>query len=174
MSVGNNDLPFPEAEEGGTQIPLVFKKTDVYSKQSIQADASMAMQKIMDEGMTDPLEVYTRLKTIQEFVSGCIDTIKDDALDELDRHGKDGAKIFGIPLIQKNSGKKYGFDNYDGWTEIDDKIKDLTEQRKTLEKQMKGAIGTAGIIDEDTGEVVPPAQVVSEGKTIIQATIPRK
>lgn len=168
-----NDLPFPEEDEQ-INIPLVFKKTDTYTKTGLGEAAKEAMQNIADQGVNDTLEVYTKLKTIQEFVGVCLDEIKGVALDELDKYGKGGTSKFGIPLISKSNGKKYKFDHHEGWCEINDQVVAWTEKQKDLEKKMKNAIGTAGIVDEDTGEVIPPAVVASEGKTTIQATIPKK
>lgn len=168
----NIDLPFPSDEDTVT-IPLVFNKTDVFTKKSIIDNANEIMDKLLDDGMTNPLEIYTQLKAVSEYIDACIDKVKPTAIDELEKYGKDGVKMYGVPLIVKNQGKKYSFDHCDMWVQLDDEIKELTEERKNLEAQLKGAIGTQGIIAED-GEVIEPARIVSEGKTIIQATIPNK
>lgn len=173
MSTENYDLPFPEAENG-VHIPLVFSKTDTYTKDEITKDAVNVMSTILDSGNHDPLSIYARMKTIQEFITVCMSELKEPAIDELTKHGKGGATIFGMPIITKESGKKLSYEHNSNWTDLDDKIKELTDQRKELEKMMKGAIGTAGLIDDETGEIIEPAQTISEGKTVIQVTIPKK
>jgi hypothetical protein len=174
MSDQVNDLPFPEAGDDSVYIPLVFKANETYTKDALTKEATEVMQGILDEGIKDPLSLYTRLKVVSEYVNNCMDYIKESAIDELDKHGKDGAKLFGIPVIKKETAKKMSYEHNDKWCALDDSIQALTAERKQIEAQMKGAIGTAGLIDDETGEIIEPAKVINEGKTTIAVSIPKK
>ncbi len=167
-----NDLPFPE-KEGGYNIGLFVEKQETYSKESLKLQAKKEMNAVI-EGIVEPAEVYAKLKAISHFIDECINEIKEDVITEVDKYGKEGVNVCGIPLIVKNQGKKYSFEDNDDWIELDDKIKDLTDKRKDIESKMKALVGTAGYVDSDSGEMLAPARIVSEGKTIVQATIPKK
>lgn len=167
-----NDLPFPETE-GSYNISLSLMKQEEYSKDLLKIQAIKEMSAVV-EGLTEPTEVYAKLKAISHFIDECINVIKEDVITEVEKYGKEGVKSCGIPLVVKNSGKKYSYEDNDDWVELDDKIKDLTEKRKDIESKMKALVGTAGYVDGNTGEMLAPAKVISEGKTIVQATIPKK
>lgn len=168
----DNDLPFPE-DENSYNIVLSVGKQELYSKEFFKNKAVEDMMPVK-EGMVDVTEVYAKLKGIIEYASQCIETIKEDVVDEVTKYGVDGVTKSNIKLITKNQGKKYSFEDNNDWVELDDKIKELTEKKKDIESKMKALVGTAGYVDAETGEMLPPATVLSEGKTVVQATIPKK
>lgn len=168
-----NDLPFPE-ENGQVSIPLTFGTSESYTKKEILESAQKAIMNLADTGMTNPLDTYVKLKAIAQFVGDCIKEVTPLAITEREAYGKEDVKKHGIALVVKNAGKKFAFDHHEGWCDINDQVVAWTEKQKAIEKMMKNAIGTAGIVDDETGEVIPPAIVASEGKTTLQATIPNK
>ena len=127
----------------------------------------------VSSGDDDPLEVYIKAKALEFVVSNIIKDVKAEALNEAEKYGKDDAKLLGCDFIVKNGATKYSFDHDEEWCRIKNEIKELSEQLKAREKLMIDATKYAQVVDKDTGEVVPAAEIQSMGASILTITIPK-
>jgi hypothetical protein len=123
-------------------------------------------------GDEDPLEVYIKAKAISEVASGIINDIRGVAVDEAEKYGEESTML-GCQFTTKNGPTSYSFEHDDEWSEINAEISRLKKQLKDREKKMVDAMRYAEVVDESTGEVIPPAIVKKAGATILAITIPR-
>jgi hypothetical protein len=171
--MSNNDMPFPDVT-GDVEVPMVFKEDTVYTKSEIEREASKQMSKILESGEVDSLKLYAKLKALNEFVLACMVNVKIEALDELDKYAdNEDCIVNGMKVTKKSTPKKYSFDHCDTWKNLNLSHKAAQEELKSLEKKMKLSVGTQGWVSED-GEVIPPAEVLDNGKSTIQVTIPNE
>lgn len=123
-------------------------------------------------GDEDALEVYVKAKAIQEVASKIIGDLKGLALDEANKYDSSESKIMGCEFMVKSGSTSYIFDHDDEWNTINDKIKELTKERKEREKKMIDATQYSEIVDE-SGEIVPAAIIKKSNANILTITIPK-
>ncbi len=168
---------FDDVEENNTnqlnQIALL-PVSIAFTKDSIADAVESMLQKIEDKGEDDVLSVYTKCTALVEYLNKLKKAVQPMVEDEVSKYEKgDVANKNGIKLVLSSSAAKYDYSGYEGWVKqkaISDRELD---ELKRIEGMMKKAEGTAGIIDEETGEIVPPRVKVKEGATTIRATIPK-
>jgi hypothetical protein len=117
----------------------------------------------VEEGKFDELDVHLGLKELEEIVKASKKKIEEHVLDEFDKYGEKEIEKHG-KVISKVSGRgKYSYDHYEPYVK-------LNNERKDLETKMKSALKAGGgVLNEDTGELVPPAEY-SPGKESIRVT----
>jgi hypothetical protein len=142
------------------------------NKAALAKVSGAVVDKVMS-GDEDALEVYIKAKAISEVANGIISDLKSLAIDEAEKYGPDESKMLGCEFMVKNGATSYSYEHDDEWNKINDEIKELTDIRKAREKKMVDATRYAEIVDESTGEVVPPAQVKKAGGSVLTVTIPR-
>lgn len=125
-------------------------------------------------GDEDALETYIKAKAIQEVAGKIISDIKSLATDEADKYEKGDGKMLGCEFLVKNGAVRYSFDHDESWKTIKDKIDTLQKELKEREKKMIDATKFEQIVDQGTGEVIPPAVVKSGGGSVLTVTIPKK
>jgi hypothetical protein len=125
-------------------------------------------------GDDSALETYIKAKALEFVVTEIISDVKAEALDEAEKYERDDSNILGVDFMVKNGATRYSFDHDDEWNEINDEIKKLTAKRKAREKIMIDATKYAQVVDENTGEIVTPAEVKSSGGSILNITIPKE
>jgi len=123
-------------------------------------------------GNEDALEVYIKAKAIQEVASNIINDTKSLALEEAEKYDKEEAKMLGCDFVVKNGVVRYSFDHDETWVNIKEQINELQKQLKDREKQMIDATQYAELVD-DTGEVIPQAEIKSGGGSVLMVTIPK-
>lgn len=117
----------------------------------------------VEEGKFDELDVHLGLKELESIVKDSKKKIEDYVLDEFDNYGEKEVEKHG-KVISKVSGRgRYSYDHYQPYVK-------LNNERKDLETKMKSALKAGGgVVDEDTGEIVPPAEY-SPGKETLRVT----
>lgn len=108
-------------------------------------------------GNQDPLDAWASLKVLEEAIKQAKDRIKDAAIDELAKYGPT-ATINGAKLTKYNGRRFYDYSHNPDWQQLKSKMEEV-------ERKMKIAINDT-IVDEETGEVVPPAKVTHSSETI--------
>ena len=94
--------------------------------------------------------------------------------DEVSKYDKgEVASMNGIKMALSSSASSYSYEIYEGWITQKKKVDVETKELKRIEGLMKKAEGTAGIVDAETGEVVPPRVITKFGKSVVRATIPK-
>jgi hypothetical protein len=142
------------------------------NKAALAKVSGAVVDKVMS-GDEDPLKTYIKAKAISEVANGIISDLKSVAVDEAEKYGSDEAKMLGCEFMVKNGATSYSYEHDEEWNKINDKIKELTATRKAREKKMVDATKYAELIDDATGEVIPPAIVKKSGASILTVTIPR-
>lgn len=110
-------------------------------------------------GEVSALDVYLELREAEAEIKKQIDDIKDIALLELEKYGKEPVMRRGF-LIEKVNGRKIW--NYKGVSAWNSAKARLTE----VEKMAQMAFNGAEVTDKETGEVVEPADLSFASDTI--------
>lgn len=160
-------------EENEQQAPSDILAFTEINKAAL-GQVSGAIVDRVSSGEEDALETYIKAKALDTVVSDIIKNIKVDALEEAEKYDKEEAMLLGCEFSVKNGATRYSFDHDETWSSIDKQIKELTAQRKAREKKMIDATNYAELIDDETGEVIPPAAIQSSGSSILAITIPKK
>ena len=114
------------------------------------------------EGELDSLNVILLLKQLENKAKEYKTKLEDIAIEELEKYGKEGAKINGHRLTLKRSAGRWDFKHIEAIREAENTLKRLKEKHKTAYNQQINDITAIG----KGGEVIDPAKY-KEGKTII-------
>jgi hypothetical protein len=171
MKKENKALPFPEIEATDNKGFLSLFEEKV-TKKSIAKHALDVLARI--DGDSDPLDVYIKAKSLQEYLTVMMGAIKEDAISEADKYGRDDNTMFGIKFECASTPRRYDYSNNKEWSLLQEQITELKKKQLEIEDKMKRAIGTGGIIDEESGEVLEPPNVTSGGNTTLKISIPTK
>jgi hypothetical protein len=110
-------------------------------------------------GEVSALDVYLELREAEAEIKKQIDDIKDIALLELEKYGKEPVMRRGF-LVEKVNGRKIW--NYKGVSAWNTAKVRLTEVEKMAQMSFNGA----EVTDKETGEVVEPASLSFSADTI--------
>jgi hypothetical protein len=110
-------------------------------------------------GEVSALDVYLELREAEAEIKKQIDDIKDIALLELEKYGKEPVMRRGF-LVEKVNGRKIW--NYKGVSAWNTAKVRLTEVEKMAQMSYNGA----EVIDKESGEVVEPASLSFSSDTI--------
>lgn len=100
----------------------------------------------------------------RDTIAALMDEIKETATNEITKYGKEGCVIVDRRYTVRQGRRMYRYDHHQGWNIID-------AQKKNLEERMKAAVGSAGIVDEESGEVIPPAAVTYAADAIVAEVV---
>jgi hypothetical protein len=143
------------------------------SKASLGKVSGAVSQRVLS-GDEDALEVFIKAKALEQVAKNIISEVKSAATDEAERYSKADSKMMGCEFVVKNGATTYSFDHDEEWSNIDSKIKELTAMRKEREKKMIDAMNYAEVVDDETGEVIPPAEVKKGSGSVLTVTIPKE
>lgn len=154
--------PFPEVESGVQQMPELTK-TNI-----INAAAAMS-KKVLDNGEAPILETYIRAKAMLEYSKQLVLDLNESATDEALKYGKEGQKtVLGVEFSVGGSGKKFDFSGDAEWDDLNEGMDQIKEQMKTRETFLKTL--KKEMADTETGEVIKPPKILSEGKDTLKIT----
>jgi hypothetical protein len=114
------------------------------------------------QGEHPPLEAYTILKGMLTDVEDAISAIKEDAISELKKYGKDGFVSDGMRFQVRDSAGVWRYNSSEIWKQ---KKMELDE----IQNAMKAAYKTPGMIIDENGEIIEPA-TFEHGRETIYAT----
>jgi hypothetical protein len=160
---------FEEVDKNGF-TPAIIDFTNI-NKKALGSVSGALIDKV-NAGEEDALDVFIKAKAIGEVAKGIMDGVKGLATDEAEKYEKGDNNILGCEFIVKSGATKYSFSHDDEWNNINEEIKALTEKRKSREQKMIDATKYAEVVD-DTGELVPPAEILSNGSSILTINIPK-
>ena len=116
----------------------------------------------VEQGVQNPLDVYSRLKFAEQTIKSCLDGVKPFAIDEVNKYAK-GEKIvhLGAELKQKEVGVKYDYSvcNHPRYNQLAAELAELKESITSLESMLKTVKEPYTLVDENTGEtfkIYPP------------------
>lgn len=123
-------------------------------------------------GDEDPLETYVKAKAIQEVAGNIINELKSVATDEADKYGKEGSSILGCNFVVKNGVTRYSFEHDEMWKTLKEQRDEISKLMKDREKKMIEATKYSELRDE-LDEVIPPAEIISNGGQVLTISIPK-
>lgn len=149
---------------------IVFS-LDNLSKSTI-LDISSAIIKNVVDGNTDPLKEYIKAKGLSELSDSITSGIKELAIDEADRY-QDGDTVMGCKFQVRSLADSYDFSHNDEWMLLNAQLDSVKKQMKEIEQKMIDAMKYAEIVDDRTGEVIPPAILKKKGSKTLAITMPK-
>jgi len=119
----------------------------------------------IENGEVDPLKAEAQIVNIEQIVKKyrANKTVQDACLNEAEKYGAKQFTLHNAKYSIKEVGVKYDYSdcNHPVYNDLCDKIKELEEQKKNIESQLKSFSKMWIYTDSDTGEVVevyPPAK----------------
>ena len=157
----------------------IFKETntgleialDNMSKASLKKMAGNVIDNV-EQGNADALQEYIKAKGIVELATSITDGLKEEAIREAEKYGKED-KILGCSFQVKSVPYTYDFSDNEEWLLLNAHLDATKKQMKEIETKMIDAMRYAEIIDDRTGEVIPPAKIKSGGGQTVSITIPK-
>jgi bisphosphoglycerate-independent phosphoglycerate mutase (AlkP superfamily) len=143
------------------------------NKSALAKVSGAVVDRVMS-GDEDPLEAYIKAKAVQEVASKIIDDLKGSAIDEAEKYLEPDAKMLGCSFVVKQGATSYSFDHDEEWKRVNEEIEALKKILKEREKKMIDAMSYAEIVDDKTGEVIPPATIKKHSSSILAVTIPKE
>ena len=125
---------------------------DVYAQLSAYAEA-------IENGQTNPLTAYIELNQFSDLISSMMDKVKEQAVEERRKYGKEEVIKNGYKIELANGRKLWKYDHSERW-------KELNNSRKMYEELMQKAYNGMEIADATSGEIVPAAELSFASDTI--------
>ena len=144
-----------------------------YTKDAIADSVENFIQELEDSGEGNVLQQYSKVTALIEYLTGVKKGMTELVKDEVEKYEDNVASANGIKMSVSTSPSKYSYDHYQGWVEQNTIVNQELDKLKKIEGMMKKAEGTAGIVDEETGELIPGRVVAKSGSSIIRASIPK-
>jgi serine/threonine-protein kinase RIO1 len=113
----------------------------------------------IEDGNVNPLRAFIELKNLSDMIFSMQDSIKEAAINEYMKYGKEDLVIDGYKIEKMNGRKIWKYDHSSAWQAAN-------ERRKTLEMLMQKAHNGSSIVDGDTGEIIEPAVVTYTSETL--------
>ncbi|SRR5690606_485027 len=122
-------------------------------KQEITELAKENAHAVIDNGKYDLLKVYVELKRYETYLKELIQCLKSPALDKAT---KTGQKTFNYneAKVSISTRTKWDFSVDYKWIELDNQIKQLTQDKKDREKYLKENNKVRTTIDKETGLIL--------------------
>ena len=140
----------------GQTLSTSFSFPDTISREWIESVIETATACVYN-GDSGPLPIFIKAKALSEIAEGIMDKVKEGAILESEKYGKEGYKIMGVKF-QKVSGRRtFDFSNDKMFCEIKKLLKEREEFLKGIKKEMA---------DVETGEIVYPPIEKYSGETI--------
>ena len=172
MSKNVNDLPFPEIEVTDNNTFLTLFEGEV-TKENIRNIVLNNIQHLKD-GEGNPLDAFVKAKALSEYLNVALSELKDIAMEEAMKYSKDDNTMYGIKFEETTSPMRFDYSNNPDWVKLQKNIDELRSKQKEIEEQMKTAFRTGShstMVDNDTGEVLPPPKVKSGGERTLKVSI---
>lgn len=118
------------------------------------------------DGNEPALKTYVEFKRMETDLKEAMEAIKDQALEEAKKHGKN-FELEGVHIEVRNTAGKWIYKHVPEWNELSSKMESLEDQLKHSYK------AKATLVNEETGEVILPAQYV-EGKETLFISLKTK
>jgi len=111
-------------------------------------------------GHADAADTYAHLYNIKKALDECIDMVKEDAVEEVKKYGKEGVVKMGLLMTTKSGPGRW---NYSGVAVH----KELHKKLKQVEELAQAAYRTGASIANDDGELIGPATYLAGSDTVV-------
>lgn len=126
-------------------------------------DIKQAIQELaisVHNGYGDPAETYAILYSIGKACDEAIASVKEAAIDEVKKYGKEGVSHFGLTMTTKSAAGRWVYKGVAVHAELQARLKLVEELAQT-------AYRTGGGIADPDGQLVEPATYIPGGDTIV-------
>jgi len=161
------DLLFPEA---GLQINSIQQSNKNLTKKTIAEAVKKTADGILEDGKENPLTSYVKIKAMELYLKDLIKLLQPAALTEASKYQKGEQFILGVDFIIAGSGKKLDFSKDSEWNDLNESLDQIKDQVKEREGLLKNISGKNALVDKETGEVLEPPTVLSEGADQLKIT----
>lgn len=149
-------------ETFGSVLPRLIQAGE--ATKSVLSDlAAEVADDVSGNGLT--LSAFGRIKYIKEFISKLEDALKDEAVDEALKYGRDGV-IDGMKFEIGATAATWDYSGCSAWVELKSQEDQISEKRKRLEKKMQVLSGTVNAVDEEFGEICGARQVKGKNEIV--------
>lgn len=142
------------------------------TKASIQEAGKRYAQILLDDGESDILTAYIRLRALKAAVDSALTEIVSQAMDEADRYSRDDRMLLGVKFRNQGGWEQYDFSHDSAWQECKKTEVTAAEARKKREAFLKAL--REEMIDPKTGEIVSPAVVTGYTSSTLALTFPER
>jgi hypothetical protein len=118
-------------------------------------------------GEISALQAYTELYQAKKEIDEQLNGIKDLAVQERDRYGKENPVINGFQVEKMPGRKIWDYSGVSMWSATKDRLKDIEKHAQAV------ALKGVEVIDNETGEVIEPAKLTYASDTI-KLVIPKQ
>ena len=127
----------------------------------------------VDAGLIDPLHLVAKLDFLSKAAAAAKKSILEDAILELDKHGKE-ATIYSATMKTTEAGVKYDFSNSDIWNDQQAVVEAALISRKAIEAQLKTIKTSVEQANTETGVVEMLNPPIKSSTTTIKITYPKQ
>jgi len=113
-------------------------------------------------GYVSPLEGSLALKQIANLVSKAQADIKDVAIEEAEKYGREGFNNAIGKIEERNSASRYSYKHLPDWVAVKSHLTDIENQAKEAQKASEKGL----TISDYDGEIVEPAIKSGGGETL--------
>lgn len=114
------------------------------------------------QGNRSPLEVYIRLKDIEQTLKECLAALQPLAVDEANKWTEKSFTHFGARIDKKNTPGTWKFTNLDAWKTTKETLKSIEEKAKEAFKAYEKGL----TISDNDGVVIEPAEYTPGKETL--------
>lgn len=114
----------------------------------------------VENGHADAADTYAHLYNIKKALDECMAMVKESAVDEVKKYGKEGVVKMGLLLTTKAAAGRW---NYSGVAVHSD----LSKKLKQVEELAQAAYRTGASIANDDGELITPATYLAGADTVV-------
>jgi hypothetical protein len=127
------------------------------------------IKQMLFDGNIHPLELLSNLKAVEKSVKELLSDkeIKEEFIRSM--QGDKRRESYGCLFEEVETGTKYDYSVCSQWNEINSKIEELNQDRKSVEDMLKKASSKTPYIDPTTGEAI--IGVGKSSETTIKVTI---
>lgn len=121
----------------------------------VMDELTLRAQSVID-GEANPLDCWLELKEAESLIKDLQKSIQDRVEEEIDKYPKSRAEYAGN-VFSVVSRKNWSYKHSDLWRSINDR---KTEIQNAMQQARRANMS---LVDEETGEVIPPAEYTLSG-----------
>ena len=154
----------------------IINRFTTLNKVAVSAVADRIIEEY-ESGNVNTLEFIEKLEFMLQSIEKAMGTIREKETDMLLRvygYTQANAGITapgGSTIKVKEVGVRYDYSNTAKWVEMQASIDALTEERKSLENQLKAITKPQKFVDEETGEMVDFNPAIRTSKTSLEISL---
>lgn len=123
------------------------------NKTAIEKQVRTLTEQVIN-GEVAPIKAWVGLTAFEKIVSETKRNIEQEAISDSEKYNSKTFDAFGAECSIRETGIKYDYSISAKWRELQEKIEELREEQKIIEKQMQLACEKAPFIDQISGEII--------------------